>query len=124
MLGSYRLFPQRKRLFLSKMYFLYFQKILKFRKNVRRLNVIRSEKKNTKTRRNPQKRAKAWHAALLGTKHYIFARLSRNFFFVCVKVRFTRFSVLLPKKTFFVEQRREVFKVFFLYLYNECCNNK
>lgn len=33
---------------------------------------------------------------------------------------------ILPKKTFFVEQRREVFKVFFfIYLiYNECCNNK
>lgn len=34
-----------------------------------------------------------------------------------MKVRFTRFSVILPKKTFFVEQRREFFKVFFLYIY-------
>lgn len=51
-------------------FYFVFWKIPK-RKNVRRLNVIRSEKKNPKTGRNPQERAKAWHAALLGTKHYI-----------------------------------------------------
>lgn len=88
------------------MYFLYFQKIPKIPKRKKKSVGSTSSgprRKHTKTGRNPQKRAKAWHAALLGTKHYIFARLSRNFFFVCVKVRFTRFSVVLPKKAVFVE---------------------
>lgn len=71
-------------------------------------------RKNPKTGRNPQKRAKAWHAALLGTKHYIFARLSRNFFLcVCEGEIHSFLRYILPKQAVFVEQRREVFKVFF-----------
>lgn len=105
------------------MYFQKIQKIPKEKKKFRRLNGIRSEKKNPKTGRNPQKRAKAWWACSIARhKHrYIFIAFFLPVFpetFFCVKVRFTRFSVLYyPKKPALWNSGERFLRCFFFFIF-------
>lgn len=84
-------------------------------KKVRRLNGIRSEKKNPKTGRIPRSALRHGMACSIARHKtlHICPSFQKLFFVVCEGEIHSFLRFILPKKAFFVEQRREVLKVFF-----------